>query len=123
MTPMEIHDIGTARFAGVRALWVKVIIRAVFDWVTYKDAADLRQLKLAQGASVWLFSKSELFNSFENVCYYLDLNPDNIRTWAATLTRDQVVKIEHLQREPTRTDLVALIPSRSVMHKTNTFVR
>lgn len=87
------------RYAGVRALWIKVIIRAVFDWVSYRDSPRLMQKKLAESAALWLFQPSELFNGFENVCYYLDVDPSLVRRWARTMSREQVAKIEHLERE------------------------
>lgn len=88
------------RYAGVRALWIKVIIRAVFDWVAYRDSTRLFQRKLAESAYTWLFRPSELFNSFENVCHMLDIDPSRVRGWAKTMNKDQVAKIEHLERYP-----------------------
>ena len=87
------------RYAGVRALWLKVIIRAVFDWVTYKDSTKLDKKKYAEGADAWLFQKSLLFNSFENVCRQLDLDPNQIREQVRKMTKDDVSKIEHLERD------------------------
>lgn len=91
---------GAERYAGVRALWIKVIIRAVFDWVSYRDSDKLMQRKLAESASSWLFQPSTLFNGFENVCGYLDICPDHVRMWAKAMSREQVAKIEHLERFP-----------------------
>ena len=88
------------KYVGVRTLWVKVIIRAVFDWVSYKDSQKIQQLKLAESAHGWLFKPSEVFNSFENVCFYLDMSPSNIRNWAQSLSPDQVLKIELSDRAP-----------------------
>src|SRR5258708_16430852 len=88
------------RYAGNRALWLKVIIRAVFDWVQYRDSTRLPQKKLADSARDWLFEPSELFNGFENICVSLDVDPTRVRKWASGLSRDQVAKIEHLEREP-----------------------
>lgn len=88
------------RYAGVRALWIKVIIRAVFDWVAYRDSSRLIQRKLADSAYTWLFKPSDLFNSFENVCHMLDIDPERVRRWANTMSKDQVAKIEHLERYP-----------------------
>ena len=87
------------RYAGIRALWLKVIIRAVFDWVTYRDSTKLEKRKYAESADVWLFHKSTLFNSFENVCRQLDLDPEQIRNQVKKMTKDDVSKIEHLERD------------------------
>lgn len=77
-----------------------MIVRAIFDWVAYKDASTLKQRKLSESAFRWLYHPNETFNSFENVCYHLDINPNRVRDWARKLTRDQVAKIEHLERFP-----------------------
>jgi hypothetical protein len=87
------------RYAGVRALWMKVIIRAVFDWVTYRDSTKVDKLKYAEGAYNWLFQKSLLFNSFENVCKHLDIDAEKVRANARRMTKDDVAKIEHLERD------------------------
>src|SRR5512140_3817167 len=67
---------GVDRYVGYRALWMKVIIRAAFDWVSYRDSTKLEQRKEAEKAYKWLFHQSTLFNSFENVCQLVDLPPD-----------------------------------------------
>jgi len=87
------------RYVGYRALWMKVIIRAAFDWVSYRDSLKLEHRKIAEYAFVWLFQPSELFNSFENVCHLVDLPPEKIRAWARHLTKEHVAKIEHLERD------------------------
>jgi hypothetical protein len=91
---------GEDRYAGIRALWLKVIIRAVFDWVQYRDSDRLPQKKLADSAKSWLFDPNELFNGFANLCESLDVDPEKVRKWACGLSREQVAKIEHLDREP-----------------------
>ena len=87
------------RYAGVRALWLKVIIRAIFDWVTYRDCAKLEKKKIADQAHHWLFEPNQVFNSFESICRLLEIPPDFIREKALSMTRAQVAKIEHLERE------------------------
>lgn len=88
-------------YVGYRALWMKVIIRAAFDWVSYRDSLKMEQLKEAERAYKWLFAPNELFNSFENVCHLVDLPPEKIRFWVRSLTKAHVAKIEHLEREST----------------------
>lgn len=90
---------GDKRYAGVRALWMKVIVRAVFDWVTYRDHSKLEKRKHAESAHSWLFDKSLLFNSFDNVCKYLDIDPERIRSRAKMMTKEDVAKIEHMERD------------------------
>lgn len=86
------------RYSGIRALWLKVIIRAIFDWVTYRDSTRLLQRKLADNAYEWLFKPSLLFNGFESICRYLDVDPDTVRERAKKMSREDVAKIEHLER-------------------------
>lgn len=97
------------RYAGVRALWMKVIIRAVFDWVTYRDNTKLDKRKYAESAHEWIFKKSLLFNSFDNICRYLDIDPDRIRLQAQKMTKDDVAKIEHMERDYESEELEELI--------------
>jgi hypothetical protein len=89
------HD----KAVGYRALWLKVIIRAAFDWVSYRDSLKLEQRKEAERAYKWLFLPSEMMNSFENVCQLIDIPAPNIRVWVSGLTKEHVAKIEHLERE------------------------
>lgn len=87
------------RYVGYRALWMKVIIRAAFDWVSYRDSLKMEQRKEAEKAYTWLFCDSELFNSFSSICNLVDLPPEKIRRWVRTLTKEHVAKIEHLERD------------------------
>lgn len=103
------------RYSGVRALWLKVIIRAIFDWVTYRDSDKLMQKKLAENAHSWLFDESELFNGFENVCVYLDVDPDHIRNRARKMSKEDVAKIEHLERSAETEEKVVRIRASVVM--------
>jgi hypothetical protein len=98
----------------VRALWIKVIIRAVFDWVSYRESDQLGKRKMAESAANWLFEPNVTFNSFDNVCSYLDVDPGRVRCWARKITRKQVAKIEHLERYPPKkpVDLGAVYRAR-----------
>lgn len=88
------------RYVGYRALWMKVVIRAAFDWITYRDSLKLEQKKEAEKAYRWLFQPSCLFNSFENVCeLFLGRTPDTVRQRILLMTKEHVIKIEHLDRE------------------------
>jgi hypothetical protein len=89
------------RYAGVRALWAKVIIRAIFDWISWRDSDRLDKRKIADQAHSWLFEPNEVFNSFENICEMLDISPAMVRAKAKSMSKDHVAKIEHLEREAT----------------------
>ena len=86
------------RYAAYRLLWVKVIIRAAYDYALWRDAKELRLRKFAQDAERWLFGKSYLMNSFETICSVWYLPASKFRDWAKSLTRDQVKKIEFRER-------------------------
>lgn len=88
------------RYSGSKVLWMRVIIRAAFDLASYKNDNRLALRKYADNAHKWLFEKSHLFNSFENICAMLGLNAVPIRNWAASLTKEEVMKMEHLDRRP-----------------------
>jgi hypothetical protein len=106
------------RYVGYRALWMKVIIRAAFDWVSYRDSPRIEFRKEAERAHRWLFGQNELINSFENICQLLDLSPSRLRDWAKALTKDHVAKIEHLERE-SATPVVFAEAQRKLLHRTD----
>lgn len=91
---------------------MRVIIRAAFDLASYKDDPRIALRKYADNAHKWLFDKSFLFNSFENVCAMLGLPPEPIRNWASSLTKEEVQKMEHLERGSVK--LVQSLLSRRV---------
>lgn len=86
------------RYSGHKALWLRVIIRAAFDLASYRNDSRLVYRKHADNAQKWLFERNYLFNSFESVCALLNIPPDPIRHWACTLTKEDVQKMEHLER-------------------------
>ncbi len=86
------------RYSGHKALWLRVIIRAAFDLASYRNDPRLAYRKHADQAQKWLFEQNFLFNSFENVCILLNLPPEPIRHWACSLTKEEVQKMEHLER-------------------------
>lgn len=86
------------RYVGVRALWIRVIVRAVYDWVSYRDSIKLQKKKDAFSAERWLFHPNKTFNGFENVCYIVGVDPEKIRQWSRSISKKQVVKMEHLER-------------------------
>lgn len=87
------------RYVGIRVLWLKVIIRSVFDWVSYRDSNKPWLKKYADAAASWLFVEGDYFNSFTNICAQLDLSPSLVRKWARSMSKDMVTKMEHLERD------------------------
>ncbi len=43
------------RFEGYKLIWYKVILRAIYDYVLYKDSKNTSLRRLADGASRWLY--------------------------------------------------------------------
>jgi|SRR6267154_2304933 len=97
------------RYAGFRKLWFRVIQRAIYDWVAWRDSSKLDKKKQAELAEVWLFKPSILFNGFDNVCHLLDVDPEAIRNRARAFTKEEVLKAEHIERSGRRLDSI-LVP-------------
>lgn len=95
---LDIDDRSSERYSRLQALWVRVIIRAAFDLASHKDDRKLACKKWALDAEKWLFSPSYLFNSFENVCAMIGIDPEKFRAWAKSLTKENVRKMEHMER-------------------------
>lgn len=82
----------------IRLLWIKTIFRAAFDYALYRDHRDLKLRKFALDAERWLFEPSHLVNSLEHVCSGLEIDIEKIRRFARQVTREQVKKLEFLER-------------------------
>ncbi len=88
------------RYSGVRMLWIKVIIRAAYDWVTQRDSTKYHKRLEAKSAEVWLFHESHVFISFENICRYNDVDPERVRIRIRNMSKEDAKKIEYLDRFP-----------------------
>jgi hypothetical protein len=115
ITCWDFQHTSSDRYVGYRALWLKVIIRAAFDWVTYRDSTKLENFKEAEKAAKWLFEPSELTNSLDSVCRMVDLPPNKMRMWAKNLSKDQVAKIEHLERETSYSPVAFMSAQRKLL--------
>jgi hypothetical protein len=87
------------RYVPYQLLWAKVIIRAAYDFALWKESDDLRLRNYAKDAERWLFGDSGLSNSFDRICEVLNIDGARIRKYAKELTRDQVKKLEFMERE------------------------
>lgn len=98
-----------------RLLWIKVILRAAYDWVLYRNSKSHIYKNIAEDAYRWIFDppkerkkivvgKTEVivhtqeFNSLENICDAINLDVDSVRRFSKRLTRDMVKKLEFLER-------------------------
>lgn len=87
------------RYAPFKLLWLKVIIRAAYDYALWKDSKDLRHRKFAEDAGKWLFDPSGHENSLEHVCELWGLPLRRMREFARNLTKDDVKKLEFKERQ------------------------
>jgi len=92
-----------------------VILRAAYDWVLYRNSKSHIYKKIAEDACRWLFDPpkekkrikiggtiktilTQEFNALENICDAIDLDLDSVRKFARRLTRDDIKKMEFLER-------------------------
>ena len=102
-------------FTPCRVMWIKVIIRAAYDYALWRDSSDLRQRKYAHDAAKWLFDEDDhLLNSFKSICFLCRLPEEELKVWARKLTRAQVKKFEFLERNGKDFVTAALRDKRAV---------
>lgn len=98
MIEASIEPVSHDRYSGIRTLWAKVIQRAAYDWVTYREHPKLSMRKLAEQAYTWIFEPSAMFNSFNNACRYAGRNPEQVRDRIRHMTKEDVSKAEYTDR-------------------------
>lgn len=99
------------KFSSVRMLWIKVIVRAAYDYALWKDSKVIGLRKMALDAERWLFEESSLLNSFDTICFYYHLPAKKIRDYARNLTREDVKKLDFLERQREESALDLLMSS------------
>ena len=87
------------RYSGIRILWIRVIQRAIFDWVSYQDSTIKSKKSDAKSAYKFLFTDKD---GLDYLCDVLCIDKDKFRHRASTMTKDEITKIEHLERTPHR---------------------
>jgi hypothetical protein len=80
----------------VRALWARVIVRAICDYVVLKSARDIRSKRDFRALQKFLFEEQ---SGLHNICSVIDLSVEKVRHRALTMTIDEVRKIEHRDRD------------------------
>jgi hypothetical protein len=98
------------RHRWVRLVWRKVIVRAIYDYVLWRDDTKVAKRHWAQDAARWLFEPSALNNSLENVCFWAGVDIAQVRHYARIATKADVKKLEHIERE--RRDIMELRVTR-----------
>ena len=116
---LNTSDISPAKqpseYECLRLLWIKVILRAAYDWVLYRESKNHITKNIANDAHRWLFSSPKIKkniqvgkvirtclvqepNSLEDICDAIDLDIDSVRKFAKRLTRSDIKKLEFLDR-------------------------
>jgi hypothetical protein len=103
---------GGDRTSPYRLLWLRVFIRAAYDYALWRDATDIRLRKWAEDARKWLFDPSDLEFSLESLCYLFCLPITKLRKYARELTKDDVKKLEFKERQGRDLLQVALLGER-----------
>lgn len=101
----------------IRLLWIKAIFRAAFDYALYRNHRDLKLRKFALDAERWLFEPSHLVNSLEHICHALDIDIEKIRVFSRKVTREQVKKMEFLERAGGKSSARALMEVLGPTHR------
>lgn len=92
-------DHNRQRYSPYKTLWMRVFIRAAFDYAQYKTSKDLRSRRLAEDAYRWIFEENHDECSLQNICESFELPLDMLRAWAKRLNKDDVKKMEQLDRK------------------------
>jgi hypothetical protein len=102
-------------YENFRLLWIKVILRAAYDWVLYRDSKNQAYKRIADSADIWLFGdymekiRREVdgvvrivlerpANSLHCLCEELDLDIETVRRFAKRLTKKDIRKLEFFTR-------------------------
>lgn len=102
-------------YENFRLLWIKVILRAAYDWVLYRDSKNQAYKRIADNAEVWLFGNylekirrkidgrivitlERPSNSLDCLCEELDLDIGTVRKFAKRLTKKDIRKLEFFTR-------------------------
>lgn len=102
-------------YENFRLLWIKVILRAAYDWVLYRDSKSQAAKRIADNAYAWLFEDyfektyiiedgkrkqilERPFNSLQNLCIEIDLDIETVRKFARRMNRKDIRKLEFFTR-------------------------
>ena len=76
-------------------LWAAVLRRAAYDIAEYKKDKRLKFRKLGDSAYKWMFEDdTESFNSFLNLCHWLNQSPIQFRKKTLKLRKQDVHKYD-----------------------------
>lgn len=94
-TPSFEHEEDDTRsFAPAQRLLTAILLRAVRDYVTYKDSPEgTLPYEIAVDAEEWLFHGDDCELSFLDICTQIGVSPEKIRSSTRALTRDDLIRL------------------------------
>lgn len=81
----------------IQALWARVIVKAICDYANFREAKTFKGKREFKKVSAWLFGEE---TGFFAVCEAAGWQPAMVRKRALSMTKDEVRKIEHRDRDP-----------------------
>lgn len=83
----------------VIALWQAVLVRAVADWVIYRDSPHMAGRRIWKQVNTWFFGPfGDRFNSFETLCAVLNLDSSLVRERVRRITPEQAKRLRSRRR-------------------------
>lgn len=89
-------DYHQKRYGAYAVLWLRVYIRAVFDYVQYKHSKSIKMRREYECARRWLF---DIDGGLDIICFLFGLPLDLLRDRARNMTKKDVKKLEHFERD------------------------
>ncbi len=84
-------------FWPIYTLWARVLVKAICDYAVYREAKTLKGKREFKKVEQWIFGED---TGFLVVCEIVKIPPQMARHRASTMTKDEVRKIEHRDRDP-----------------------
>lgn len=84
-------------FWPIHALWARVLVKAICDYVVFKEAKTLKGKREFKKVAWWLFAED---TGLLTVCEAVGWPAAMVRRRALSMSKDEVRKIEHRDRDP-----------------------
>ena len=56
-----------------------ILVQAMIDYFNTKELFDFKSRRIYREVKAWIFNNSESIYSFQNICHFLNLDPDAVR--------------------------------------------
>lgn len=88
------EDEGASSFVPSQRLLTAILLRAIRDFVTYREAKEgTEQYDIAQDAAGWVFWDGEERMTFRYVCSQIGADPVKVRRTMLSLTKDDLLRM------------------------------